>query len=39
MCVWPLSSSFSPKSAVLGHVSGTGLYYDVDEYEEVSLLQ
>ncbi|KAI3366986.1 hypothetical protein L3Q82_009615, partial [Scortum barcoo] len=26
----------SPKSAVLGHVPGTGLYYDVNEYEEVS---
>ncbi|XP_077355564.1 prestin [Festucalex cinctus] len=24
----------SPKNAVLGHVSGTGLYYDVDEYKE-----
>uniref|UniRef100_A0A671YDA0 Solute carrier family 26 member 5 n=1 Tax=Sparus aurata TaxID=8175 RepID=A0A671YDA0_SPAAU len=26
----------SPKSAVLGHVSGTGLYCDVDEYEEAA---
>ncbi|XP_038594458.1 prestin [Micropterus salmoides] len=26
----------SPKSAVLGHVPGTGLYCDVDEYEEVA---
>lgn len=26
----------SPKSAVLGHVPGTGLYYDVDEYEEAT---
>ncbi|XP_077399689.1 prestin isoform X2 [Vanacampus margaritifer] len=24
----------SPKNAVLGRVSGTGLYYDVDEYKE-----
>ncbi len=31
--------SSSPKSAILGHVPGTGLYYDVDEYEEVSLLE
>lgn len=29
------SLSVSPKSAILGHVPGTGLYYDVDEYEEV----
>lgn len=27
---------FSPKSAILGHISGTGLHFDV-EYEEVSL--
>lgn len=26
----------SPKSAVLGHVPGTGLYCDVDEYEEAA---
>ncbi|XP_044042935.1 prestin [Siniperca chuatsi] len=26
----------SPKSAILGYVPGTGLYYDVDEYEEVA---
>ncbi|XP_037616093.1 prestin [Sebastes umbrosus] len=26
----------SPKSAVLGHVPGTGLYCDVDEYEETA---
>uniref|UniRef100_A0A8D3CAE6 Solute carrier family 26 member 5 n=1 Tax=Scophthalmus maximus TaxID=52904 RepID=A0A8D3CAE6_SCOMX len=26
----------SPKSSVLGHVPGTGLYYDVDEYEEAA---
>ncbi|XP_070847977.1 prestin isoform X2 [Chaetodon trifascialis] len=26
----------SPKSAVLGHVSNTGLYCDVDEYEEAA---
>ncbi|XP_041820005.1 LOW QUALITY PROTEIN: prestin-like [Chelmon rostratus] len=26
----------SPQSAVLGHVSGTGLYCDVDEYEEAA---
>ncbi|KAF0039198.1 hypothetical protein F2P81_009682 [Scophthalmus maximus] len=25
-----------PKSSVLGHVPGTGLYYDVDEYEEAA---
>lgn len=28
---------FSPKTSILGHVPNTGLYYDVDEYEEVSL--
>uniref|UniRef100_A0A8C9YFI1 Solute carrier family 26 member 5 n=1 Tax=Sander lucioperca TaxID=283035 RepID=A0A8C9YFI1_SANLU len=27
----------SPESAILGHVPGTGLYCDVDEYEEVRL--
>lgn len=27
---------FSPKSAILGHIPGTGLHFDV-EYEEVSL--
>ncbi|XP_061662808.1 prestin isoform X1 [Syngnathoides biaculeatus] len=26
----------SPKNAVLGQVPGTGLYYDVDEYEEAA---
>ncbi|KAM9328690.1 prestin isoform 2-T3 [Pholidichthys leucotaenia] len=26
----------SPKSSILGHVPNTGLYYDVDEYEEVA---
>ncbi|XP_037315680.2 prestin [Pungitius pungitius] len=26
----------SPKSAILGHVPGTGLYCDVDEYEEAA---
>ncbi|KAM3587684.1 uncharacterized protein V6R79_011793 [Siganus canaliculatus] len=26
----------SPKSSVLGHVPGTGLYYGVDEYEEAA---
>lgn len=26
----------SPKSSILGHVTNTGLYYDVDEYEEAS---
>uniref|UniRef100_A0A1A7WSC6 Solute carrier family 26, member 5 n=1 Tax=Iconisemion striatum TaxID=60296 RepID=A0A1A7WSC6_9TELE len=26
----------SPRSSILGHVSNTGLYYDVDEYEEAS---
>ncbi|XP_074554731.1 prestin [Halichoeres trimaculatus] len=26
----------SPKSAVLGHIPGSGLYYDVDEYEEAA---
>lgn len=36
-CFWPFFSSSSPKNAVLGHVPGTGLYCDVDEYEEVSL--
>uniref|UniRef100_A0A8C6K934 Solute carrier family 26 member 5 n=1 Tax=Nothobranchius furzeri TaxID=105023 RepID=A0A8C6K934_NOTFU len=25
----------SPRSSILGHVSNTGLYYDVNEYEEV----
>lgn len=27
----------SPKNALMGHVPGTGLYCDVDEYEEVSV--
>lgn len=36
-CERPLSFLLSPKSGILGHVPGTGLYYDVDEYEEVSL--
>lgn len=35
--VRPLSLSVSPKSAVLGHVPGTGLHFEVDDYEEVSL--
>uniref|UniRef100_A0A3B3IKG6 Solute carrier family 26 member 5 n=1 Tax=Oryzias latipes TaxID=8090 RepID=A0A3B3IKG6_ORYLA len=26
----------SPKTSILGHVPNTGLYYDVDEYEEAS---
>uniref|UniRef100_A0A3Q2NZB0 Solute carrier family 26 member 5 n=1 Tax=Fundulus heteroclitus TaxID=8078 RepID=A0A3Q2NZB0_FUNHE len=26
----------SPKSSILGHVTNTGLYYDVEEYEEAS---
>ncbi|KAF7228893.1 prestin [Nothobranchius furzeri] len=26
----------SPRSSILGHVSNTGLYYDVNEYEEAS---
>uniref|UniRef100_A0AAQ5X410 SLC26A/SulP transporter domain-containing protein n=1 Tax=Amphiprion ocellaris TaxID=80972 RepID=A0AAQ5X410_AMPOC len=26
----------SPKSSILGHVSSTGLYYDVDDYEEAA---
>lgn len=26
----------SPKNAVLGHVQGSGLYFDVDEYEEAA---
>ncbi|XP_029017915.1 prestin [Betta splendens] len=26
----------SPRSGVLGHVAGTGLYYDVNEYEEAA---
>ncbi|KAM4711683.1 prestin isoform 1-T2 [Anableps anableps] len=26
----------SPKSSILGHVTNTGLYYDVDKYEEAS---
>ncbi|KAM8907956.1 prestin isoform 2-T2 [Spinachia spinachia] len=26
----------SPKSAILGHIPGTGLYCDVDEYEEAA---
>lgn len=29
--------SSSPTSGVLGHVAATGLYYDVNEYEEASL--
>lgn len=28
--------SSSPKSTILGHVTNTGLYYDVNTYEEVS---
>lgn len=30
------SPLFSAKSAVMGHVPGTALYCDVDEFEEVS---
>ncbi|KAM8883829.1 prestin isoform 1-T4 [Synchiropus picturatus] len=26
----------SPKKAILGHVPGTGLYFDIDEYEEAA---
>ncbi|XP_015253121.1 PREDICTED: prestin [Cyprinodon variegatus] len=26
----------SPKTSILGHVTNTGLYYDVDDYEEAS---
>lgn len=27
----------SPKNAVLGQIPDTGLYFDVDEYEEVDI--
>lgn len=32
----PSPPLFSSKSAVMGHVPGTALYCDVDEFEEVS---
>lgn len=34
---WHLSLACSPESSVLGGVPGSGLYCDVDEFEEVSL--
>ncbi|RVE56379.1 hypothetical protein OJAV_G00220530 [Oryzias javanicus] len=35
LVIW-LATTQSPKTSILGHVPNTGLYYDVDEYEEAS---
>lgn len=37
LCSELFSFSSSPKSSILGHVANTGLYCDVDEYEEVNV--
>lgn len=37
LCSELFSFSSSPKTSILGHIANTGLYCDVDEYEEVNV--